>query len=773
MIFKPLSLHGAPIPPNDWISQHIVTPFALFESPMHPHDHLFSFLSVDVALKTAGGLVWLAVRRPRLFARLLLAGIRDRHALIRLLRLPVDLDTIRRSPLFDRDWYLRNHPDAARSGMPPELCYLLHEVQDEYRSSPRFSGEEYLALNPEVRASGVNPLVHYEQCGRFISLPVNKAEAFPKDPEFPEGAVDQEETLIENPPWRGRTAVFATFSPDGRLPEKDVHFIRALGEVCDNVAVVVNAPLFPEEVDRVRGIASALVCRWHGGYDFGSYRIGLETARRLGWLAPERCRELVFANGSCFAPVFPFSEMFREMASRPADFWGVCRNSLCCERPYVQSFFLVFRQSVFSTSALDDFFAARPTKITRTEAVSRFELQLTPFLEDRGFSADSFVPVLGSRFRNYNPTTRPLTLLRRYRVPLVKVKAMSGQTIQDPERVVSFVRRHNSELAAVMLGNRRQPSATVSGAPSNPRGPTPSISVFISVFNGEATLARALESILAQTFVPCEILVLDDGSTDGSISVAERYADRGVRAIRLPHQGVYAVRNEALRLVKGDWFFNLDADDWVEPDFLARAATRIPSLPSRMAVLYPDLRRFGLRDDFEAWPDYSPERLKVSNFIVMSSVIRTSAAREVGFDPSFATGMGDYDFFLSLAERGYAAESLRGSPLHYEIHEGSISAANRKFGRCRGIVRRLAAKHAAFFSREEARRIVRLYTRSDSREVQAAALRDISAGRHVAAAAKLLRAVWIAPYELPAIICSGIRRTLFPKSGIERGGGKK
>ena len=285
----------------------------------------------------------------------------------------------------------------------------------------------------------------------------------------------------------------------------------------------------------------------------------------------------------------------------------------------------------------------------------------------------------------------------------------------------------------------------------------PSISVFIPVFNGADTLSRAVDSVLAQTFAPCEILVLDDGSTDGSAAVAERYADSGVRLVRLPHQGVYAIRNEALHLVRGEWFFNLDADNWIEPDFLARAAARIPELGPRVAVLYPDMQRFGGSDRFESWPEYSPERLKESNFLDMNSVIRTSAAREVGFDPSFATGFGDYDFFLSLAEHGYIAEALRGSPLHYEVREGSISGANRRLGRRHRIARRLAAKHAGFFSRSEARRLVRHYALLDSRALQSAAVRDLAAGRRVAAAAKLLRASILAPSELPGMLREGAR----------------
>ena len=413
-------------------------------------DHLFTFFTPGAVARSAAGLAAFAVRRPILFGRLLREGIRDRKAFVRLIRLPVDLEAIRRSPLFDRDWYRREHPELARSGLEPALHYLLDEVPDGRRSSPDFSGDEYLELNPEVRASGVNPLVHYELYGRFIGCPATRLDTPPPVPVFPEGARDAELDFADAPCVRGRTAVFATFSPDGRIAERDLFYLRGLREVCDNVVFSSNSPLLPGEENKLRGLASAAVCRYHGGYDFGSYRIGLRVARERGWLAPERCRELVFANSSCYAPVRPFSGMFRAMERRRADFWGVTFNTQRSGAPHLQSFFLVFRRTVLEAGALDGFFDERPARATRNEAIDLFEIRLTAFLRERGFVPDAFVRPLLPRLHEFNPTTRPLDLIRRYKVPLVKVKALRKETSQPPEKILELVRRLNPGLAAIM-----------------------------------------------------------------------------------------------------------------------------------------------------------------------------------------------------------------------------------------------------------------------------------------------------------------------------------
>lgn len=88
------------------------------------------------------------------------------RAVWRSLALLAAARTIRRSPLFDRAWYLRENPDLAARGESPELHYLFCGAAAGQDPGPGFCGAEYLALNPDARASGLNPLLHYERIGR-------------------------------------------------------------------------------------------------------------------------------------------------------------------------------------------------------------------------------------------------------------------------------------------------------------------------------------------------------------------------------------------------------------------------------------------------------------------------------------------------------------------------------------------------------------------------------------------------------------------------------
>ena len=236
----------------------------------------------------------------------------------------------------------------------------------------------------------------------------------------------------------------------------------------------------------------------------------------------------------------------------------------------------------------------------------------------------------------------------------------------------------------------------------------PSVSVFIPTYNYGEFLPRALESVFAQTVQPLEIIVADDGSTDDTAAIVARYGGR-VAYRRFDHCGVYTVRDAVLKGLKGDWFMNLDADDWIDPDYLERALEIVERHrgDEKFAIVYPDIQHFGKRNCVREKPDFSVERLKQSNYMVMGSVVRTDVARTVGFDGQFNDGWGDYDFYISLVKRGYTAERMSASRLHYRLHPKSITRVNPDLDRRERLMRRMVAKHPDFFNPEEALAAIR------------------------------------------------------------------
>lgn len=96
------------------------------------------------------------------------------------------------------------------------------------------------------------------------------------------------------------------------------------------------------------------------------------------------------------------------------------------------------------------------------------------------------------------------------------------------------------------------------------------VSVLVPVFNVEEYLGECIDSILLQSYDCIQVILVDDGSTDGSWEICQEYVskDRRVEAYHQSNLGVAATRNHLLDKIRGDYFLFIDSDDWIEPNML-------------------------------------------------------------------------------------------------------------------------------------------------------------------------------------------------------------
>lgn len=201
----------------------------------------------------------------------------------------------------------------------------------------------------------------------------------------------------------------------------------------------------------------------------------------------------------------------------------------------------------------------------------------------------------------------------------------------------------------------------------------PRVSVIIPTFNATCTIAKAVESVLAQTFRDLEIIVVDDGSTDDTAAIAAAYRDR-IIYIYQENQERAAARNRGLAEASGEYVAFLDADDLWAPAKLERQVAVLDAHPEVLVVYSqatvidgagrPRLSGYRPRT-LGSGPDepaFMLDRLVLSNCVPMStSVARLTAVRESGgFDVRFRYPE-DWDLWLRLASRGrftFLAEPL-------------------------------------------------------------------------------------------------------------------
>jgi len=181
------------------------------------------------------------------------------------------------------------------------------------------------------------------------------------------------------------------------------------------------------------------------------------------------------------------------------------------------------------------------------------------------------------------------------------------------------------------------------------------ISVIIPCYNQEKYIAECLDSVLAQTFDDYEAIVIDDGSTDGSVKIIEEYLKKSdkIRLIKQINQGVVTARNNAIKRAKGKYIYPLDADDIVHPDALKRSFEAIES--GKGDIISCKYRSFYKIDEINL-PKLTNKFFTPSKFnmilrccITNSSLFRKSDFEKCGgYDKAFDKGWEDYDLWLNM-----------------------------------------------------------------------------------------------------------------------------
>lgn len=229
------------------------------------------------------------------------------------------------------------------------------------------------------------------------------------------------------------------------------------------------------------------------------------------------------------------------------------------------------------------------------------------------------------------------------------------------------------------------------------------VSIVIPCFNHGRFLGEAVDSVLAQTHRNKQIIIVDDGSTDSTPQVAASYGDR-VKYYRTDNRGQQEARNFALARAAGRFFLNLDADNRLRPDYIERTLALLDAEDaSDLAFVYTRREFFGDREGLSGRHEFDPIALKFRNYIDMCALLKMDVVKRFGFDPAFSSGWQDFDFYLSLVEKGYRGKLLDLPLVKYRIHSDSVTGRRKAHYPHRALMRKIIAKHAGLYSRADKR----------------------------------------------------------------------
>ncbi|MGV3460868.1 MAG: glycosyltransferase family 2 protein [Flavobacterium sp.] len=178
----------------------------------------------------------------------------------------------------------------------------------------------------------------------------------------------------------------------------------------------------------------------------------------------------------------------------------------------------------------------------------------------------------------------------------------------------------------------------------------PLFSVIVSLYNKEAYIKATLDSILAQGYQDYEVIITDDGSTDGSASIVKQFTDPRIKYYRKDNEGASAARNFGVKMAAGEYFAFLDADDIWYPDHLEAMVKCIAAMPHLkvFASLLKVQNRYGFYEP--VYTNLTKAPLQEADFFKASFARTILSGSTTVMHRSAVNFIGDFDTSLKTAE---------------------------------------------------------------------------------------------------------------------------
>jgi glycosyltransferase involved in cell wall biosynthesis len=203
------------------------------------------------------------------------------------------------------------------------------------------------------------------------------------------------------------------------------------------------------------------------------------------------------------------------------------------------------------------------------------------------------------------------------------------------------------------------------------------LSVIVPTYNAEAYLAETLTSVFAQNWNALELLVVDDGSSDGSLAVAERFGS-ALRTFACPHRGLAATRNCGIKAARGAFLLHLDADDLLTPNSIAVRMAHFDSDPL-LDIVTGRLRCF-LSPDMKAEDRgrYRVPAVPQQGHLPGAAIIRAGAFDRFGLmDERFEVN-ADLEWSVRARDQGARIRLIEDVVVRRRIHGRNMSLARKQ-----------------------------------------------------------------------------------------------
>ena len=229
------------------------------------------------------------------------------------------------------------------------------------------------------------------------------------------------------------------------------------------------------------------------------------------------------------------------------------------------------------------------------------------------------------------------------------------------------------------------------------------VSIVIPCYNQAQYLENTVQSALASDYRPIEILIVNDGSKDHSLSIAQKLSAQNelVRVIDQKNSGVASARNKGISEAKGEYILPLDGDDLISKNYISEAVQILKAKPE-VKVVYCQAVKFdeGGQKPWNLKP-FSRHQLAKDNMIFVAALFRKKSWEEVdGFSEDMKMGREDWEFWIKMLKNGGDVVQLPFVGFFYRLTPGSKRKKTGTNQKKRERIAYLNAKHGDFFKRE-------------------------------------------------------------------------
>ena len=201
----------------------------------------------------------------------------------------------------------------------------------------------------------------------------------------------------------------------------------------------------------------------------------------------------------------------------------------------------------------------------------------------------------------------------------------------------------------------------------------PIVSIIIPAYNSGNYLAETLNSVLSQTYSDWECIIMDDGSTDNTFSIAQEYSkkDNRFHYFIQTNQGPAVARNNAIKQSIGEYILPLDADDLIADTYIEKA-TNYFTIHPETTLVYCKANFFGCENGEWELPEFKYDSFIWQNCICSCAMYRRKDYDNTpGYNPNMIYGDEDWDFWLSLLSETSVVHCIDEILFHYRIRESS------------------------------------------------------------------------------------------------------